>query len=275
MGIGRLGAGRFVPIIAAVLAMAVSGCAIIVVDEKGNEREVLGLDEIRPGERIKAFDQTGLFGFRPPALNRYGPGTTRYIVGAELGISNFHAETDHFFAPANVSGGSAGPTATIFGGYHRAFSHDPINQTTTWGRLEGSFTLGDMSVRTAPNFGNEFLHSRLSYLADLSIGGSIQLHKNQNRPTDICLFFLGGPSFAKVNYDFANFSGSQNKWGWHVGGGLEIEFAKNWVIRSEIRYTDLGKFGIGNGIGVEHRDTSFRLGFGYRQILTPPPPPPS
>jgi opacity protein-like surface antigen len=263
--------------------MAVSGCAIIVVDEKGNERKVDSWFDIKPNERIVDYtygpQNLGPITFSQAGLDRYGPnryaaGTQRYIVGAELGISNFRAETDHFFAPANVAGSSAGVTGTLFGGYHYAMAHDPINMSTDWLRGEASITLGDMSVRTPPNFGNETLSSQLKYRADLSFGYSKQFHKNQSRPTDICVFVLVGPSFGKVEYDFANFSGSKDKWGWHVGGGIEVEFAKNWVVRSEVRYANLGKFGIGPGIDVEHADTSFRLGVGYRQNFGAAPPPP-
>jgi hypothetical protein len=273
-----MGVGRFIPVVATLLAMAVSGCAIIVVDEKGNEREISDIDDIRPGERLKDI-RPRQFTFTPFGLDRYGPGTntytagtSRYIVGAELGISNFRAETDHFFPPANVAGSSAGVTGTLFAGYHYAFAHNPTNMSTDWLRGEAAITFGDMSVRTLPNFGNETLASQLQYRVDLSLGYSKQFHKNQSRPTDICLFILGGPSFGKVEYDFANFAGSKDKWGWHIGGGIEIEFAKNWVVRSEVRYANLGKFGIGNGIDVEHEDTSFRLGFGYRQNFGAPTP---
>lgn len=280
MGVGRLGVGRlgrFVPVVAAMLAMAVSGCALVVVDDKGNERLVDSWVDVKSNEKVvdvvNRFDYRYGGGPQFVVADKYGPGTSRYIVGGELGISNFHAETDHFFPQANVSGSSAGVTGTLFGGYHYALAHDRINMSTDWLRGEAAVTFGDMSVRTLPNFGNETLASQLQYRVDLSFGYSKQFHKNPSRPTDICLFLLGGPSFGKVEYDFANFSGSKNKLGWHVGGGIEIEVAKGWVIRSEVRYSKLGKFAIGPGIDVEHEDTSYRLGFGYRQNFGAPPPP--
>jgi opacity protein-like surface antigen len=278
-----MGVGRFVPLIAAVLAMAVSGCAIIVVDQRGNEREIDSLYDIRPGETIKDVRARTLhIDYNSPLLNRYGPqfdtnpyaaGTTRYIVGAELGISNFHAETGHFLPAANVSGSSAGVTGTLFAGNHYAIAHNPTNMVTDWLRGEVALTFGDMSVRTNPNFGNESLASHLRYRADFSLGYSRQFHKNQSRATDICLFLLGGPSLGKIEYDFAGFSGSKNQWGWHIGGGVEIQFAPNWVIRGEVRHANLGKSNIGPGIDVEHEDTSFRLGIGFRQNYGAPPPP--
>jgi opacity protein-like surface antigen len=271
---------RFVPIVAALLAMAVSGCAVVVVDDKGKERTVdLWFGDIKPNEKIVApADYYPFGGGRPWDLrisdygNKYGPGSSRYIVGGEFGISRLSGETDHFFPPANVSGSSFGATGGVFAGYHRAFSHDPINQTTTWGRLEGSFTFGDISVQTPPNFGNEILRSHARYIADFSLGASIQFHKNQVRPTDICIFILGGPSFAKVETEFANWSRTESRVGWHVGAGIEIEFAPKWVIRGGVKYTDLGKFALAPGVDVKHEDVRMTLGIGYRQSLSPPPP---
>jgi hypothetical protein len=277
MRVNRLGVRRFVPIVAAILAMAVSGCAVIVVDDKGKERTVdLFFGNIKPNEKIVAPADDYPFGIPPGNLqisdygNKYGPGSSRYIVGAELGISRLSGETEHFFPPANVAGSSFGATGGVFAGYHKAISHDPINLTTTWGRFEGSLTFGDISVQTPPNFGHEILRSQVKYIADLSLGASIQFHKNQIRPTDICFFFLAGPSFAKVESEFANWSRSESRIGWHAGVGIEIQFAPNWVIRSGVKYTDLGKFDLAPGVDVKHEDVRVTLGFGYRRPLSPP-----
>jgi outer membrane immunogenic protein len=66
-----------------------------------------------------------------------------------------------------------------------------------------------------------------------------------------------------------NASGSDFRAGWTVGAGVETAFARNWTVKAEYLYVDLGKavlFNIGPGVPetVSFTASVFRVGVNYK-----------
>jgi outer membrane immunogenic protein len=66
--------------------------------------------------------------------------------------------------------------------------------------------------------------------------------------------------------DFAE--SKQTRWGWTVGTGFELAFARNWSVKSEYLYMDFGKHNATNldGDAFTHRNRvhTFKVGLNYR-----------
>jgi outer membrane immunogenic protein len=64
------------------------------------------------------------------------------------------------------------------------------------------------------------------------------------------------------------FSGSTTRIGWTVGGGIEKAFTRNWSVKAEYLYVDLGNYTFGAGTGLDTnvrlRDHIARVGINYK-----------
>lgn len=63
--------------------------------------------------------------------------------------------------------------------------------------------------------------------------------------------------------------GSDNRVGWTAGAGLEVAFDRNWSVKGEYLYTDLGKAHFGDGNGGDGFEAKFkfhavRIGLNYK-----------
>jgi outer membrane immunogenic protein len=94
---------------------------------------------------------------------------------------------------------------------------------------------------------------------------------------DVLIFATGGLAVAEVHAWDSLFgtSGSSAIAGWTVGGGFEAMFAKNWSVKLEYLYVDLGDHGIFTAIApnVEHVSTHaeiVRVGVNYHFDIAPP-----
>jgi outer membrane immunogenic protein len=91
----------------------------------------------------------------------------------------------------------------------------------------------------------------------------------------VLLFATGGGAFSNVSFSACNSvtglcdSGSQNRSGWTVGGGLEWAFADNWSAKFEYLHVDLGTGNLGAAPTFAARnipvtDDLVRVGVNYR-----------
>jgi outer membrane immunogenic protein len=90
-------------------------------------------------------------------------------------------------------------------------------------------------------------------------------------------YVTGGVAFANENFRASGFdtvlgpyggSSSTTRTGWTVGGGVEYAYDENWLIRAEIRYSDLGKksFSFTNSAPIKLRfnEVSGTVGVSYK-----------
>jgi outer membrane immunogenic protein len=61
-------------------------------------------------------------------------------------------------------------------------------------------------------------------------------------------YVTGGLAVAEVEADNGFSSGSDTVAGWTVGGGLEVKLDRNWSVKGEYLYVDVGdSFNLGGG----------------------------
>jgi outer membrane immunogenic protein len=62
---------------------------------------------------------------------------------------------------------------------------------------------------------------------------------------NVLIYGTGGLAYGHVKSKFSvpgeSFSGSETKFGWTLGGGVEYALTQNWTLRAEYLYIDLGK----------------------------------
>lgn len=80
-------------------------------------------------------------------------------------------------------------------------------------------------------------------------------------------YVAGGATFARVAIDTPAGGWSENRAGWNVGGGLDYKLSRNWNLRAEYVYTDLGSKGHSLGpldLDIGLKSHTVRAGVNYR-----------
>ena len=141
------------------------------------------------------------------------PGTLRYIISLEGGLSNLSAPLAHVFPPAGVSVDESKGTLQVSGGLHLALGR-PAPNTILWGRLEGQVIFPEFNGTSGPNFGDERLTTTIGAISAIQPGFSVQFLRGAF-PYDICIYGVIGPAWANVKDDFAGLAiETNNKSGW-------------------------------------------------------------
>jgi outer membrane immunogenic protein len=86
---------------------------------------------------------------------------------------------------------------------------------------------------------------------------------------DASLFYVtGGLAYADVNARTAGLGfGSDWRWGWTVGAGVETMLSQNWTAKLEYLYADLGDSNIYTNVGnvrVDNTNHIVRVGLNYK-----------
>lgn len=94
---------------------------------------------------------------------------------------------------------------------------------------------------------------------------------------NLMVYVAGGLATGRVDSSYSNtlgFAGSDDsfRWGWTIGGGLEYALSRDWFLRAEYMYVDLGSYsydspGAGGTTWTTDVDTKFhvaRVGLSYR-----------
>lgn len=194
-------------------------------------------------------------------------------VGAQLGYAWGEAETIYTAPPALVGVGVV-ETEGLIGGLHAGYN---------WQR--GSLVYGlEADVEYANTDGSAIvtLPPATTVLGAVAVENQLRgsLRARFGFAFDRALLYVtGGLAVGKIEAAFAApagtpvASGSDWRFGWTVGAGVEYALSSNWSARLEYRYTDFGDFNLTLPTGVIAGATSanidttehaVRVGVSYR-----------
>jgi opacity protein-like surface antigen len=202
---------------------------------------------------------------------------TGLYVGSHIGegwaFKNWES-ADGFFGPAGPFGAAfipfsaRGTSSGVFGGMQAGFNLQ--NGPLVWGiELEGATADLDGNARCALAF--YVCNSRIDYMGTLT--GRVGFAFDH-----VLLYARGGGAYAHDDYQMtANvitnaFTGSDNRFGWTLGGGVEYAFSPAWSAKLEYDYLDLGsegtsftdQFGNQSTISIEQQIHRVKAGVNYR-----------
>jgi outer membrane immunogenic protein len=178
-----------------------------------------------------------------------------YHWGADdsVGVSPADAATRAFWDPAISAG--AQPTAIsvdrdgFIGGAQLGYNMQ--TGSTVLGVEADISWLGGDSDKTVSNNGiGGFVPNTSTATHELEWLGTVRARAGWLAARNTLFYITGGLAYGRVNAGFSgnfnatndHFSGSESKveTGWTIGGGLEYAFDRNWLLRGEYLYYDLG-----------------------------------
>lgn len=232
---------------------------------------------------------------QPVQPARFIPLWTGFYAGVNVGVLSARSELNAFLPSSAVPAennycwlGRTGDctfnnssTATgVLGGIQIGYNFQSAN--IVYG---AEVDFGGSSAKKS--FGGTNPNSGYSYAAETGIEamGTARARLGYAFDNNVMVYATGGLAFAKVRDSFlhisppgggnATYSWTNTGWraGWTAGGGLEYMFARNWSVKGEALYYDLGdkdhesispSFG-GISIGVNDRMTGIiaRVGINY------------
>ncbi|MGE0340706.1 MAG: outer membrane protein [Xanthobacteraceae bacterium] len=180
--------------------------------------------------------------------------------GFYVGVSGGWAKFDTKFTNPPVTTGDFSDSGWLIGGTI-GWNWQAPGSSFVWG-LEADLSYVDVTAMTTVNCGG-------TCIADVKALGTVRARAGL--AADNWLFFVtGGLAGARIDYNVANaFFNSETLWGWTVGGGVEVAFARRWSAKLEYLFIDLenGTIPVGPG-GVVSADPSrmhiVRAGLNYR-----------
>ncbi|MEN6438643.1 MAG: outer membrane protein [Syntrophobacter sp.] len=202
---------------------------------------------------VLTFSQTGLAAENPPAFNWTGP-----YIGAHIGYGWGNADTsfsplptaDQFnnLAPTKLSPGPSGVVGGLQAGYNYQLGCFlvGIEADFSGSGMSGSQTVSPIAQNNgAPFSGALTAHQETNWFGTLRprLGYTVM-------PT-LLAYGTGGLAYGDVSYSantdyragggvFYPASFSKTRVGWTVGGGFEYAVSKNWTVKTEYLYMDLG-----------------------------------
>ena len=190
---------------------------------------------------LALFDWTG---FYVGVNGGWGWGSSRYdFIGSGLGT------TGDFRTTGGLIGGTIGYNyqagATVFG----------VEADLDWAHISGSALCpgGGATCQTRSNWLGT-VRGRLGYAFDRFLS-----------------YLTAGAAFGNVQANIPGIgTANATKAGWTVGGGIEYAVNRNWSVKAEYLYVDLGKFDCGAACGavpptnVKFNTNIFRAGLNYR-----------
>ena len=111
--------------------------------------------------------------------------------------------------------------------------------------IEADIEWSDIDATRSGSDGFEDRH--FSYGSEVEWFGTLRARLGYAFDT-LLVYGTGGAAFGKVKMFDNNwtspgdYSYSDTRWGWTVGGGVEWAFAQNWSVKAEYLYVDLGTF---------------------------------
>src|ERR1700684_4069030 len=148
---------------------------------------------------------------------------TGFYIGINGGGGFGRSDWDSIGSSFDVSGVLVGGTV----GYNYQFGQAVVGVEgdIDWAHINGT-------TNTACPFGCKTTDNWLS-----TVRGRIGYAADRFMP-----FITGGGAFGDIKANTPGFSGSDDRAGWTIGGGLEFALAQNWTAKAEYLYVDLGKF---------------------------------
>lgn len=204
---------------------------------------------------------------------------TGFYIGAQAGYEWGRTHADTY---ADFIGG--GPIFTqghsdqgVVGGIHLGYNWQVSQFVLGFeGDVNGSGYSGSNTLLGG------FVHTHSRIPVDGSIRGRVGFAWNR-----ALIYATGGAAFASIDESStitigpgATDSGTFQRIGWTVGGGVEYAIDDNWSLRAEYRYTDYGvnRLDLVNEFGplhsqVHQTDNRVQAGFSYKFGFAPPPAP--
>jgi outer membrane immunogenic protein len=204
---------------------------------------------------VLIFGHTVLAEDKAPSFNWTGP-----YVGLHVGNGWGNADTSFSPRPNAVSFADLAPTSLSpdpsgpFGGIQAGYNYQSgcfvvgIEADFSWSGMSGSQTVSPIIRNDGTPFAGGGV---LSASEEIKWFGTLRPRFGYTVTPSLLVYGTGGLAYGDVSYSantdfrplFATFypaSVSSTKVGWTVGGGFEYAVAKNWTIKTEYLYMDLG-----------------------------------
>jgi outer membrane immunogenic protein len=192
---------------------------------------------------------------------------TGFYIGLNGGAVWHRAEFDGFDAASATSTASLTATGGTFGGQ---IGYNWQSRNFVYGlEADGNWVDAGGTTLTANTYGGSSqYYSKLKWLA--AVRGRIGI--TVSPPT--LVYVTGGYAAGGVDNNTAEFGGfvkNSTKSGWTAGGGIERMFARNWTVKAEALYVDLGdssttlnQFGSGYGATFTNTAVVARIGANFK-----------
>jgi outer membrane immunogenic protein len=210
MGVTRMSRGLFLKsVMAAALAVVVAAPAVQAAD----------------------------LGGRPSYKDEPDYGAPRYLwTGVYAGLQAGYAWGDAFQFDGGGTFFSKEADGFIGGG---TLGYNFQRGQVVWG-IETDFSGSNLEARGGCT-GGPTCETTMDWLWTLR--GRVGLDMNGWMP-----YVTGGLAMAEVSADSGQQSGSDTLTGWTIGGGLEVKLDRNWSLKGEYLYVDVGdSFNLGGG----------------------------
>jgi outer membrane immunogenic protein len=189
-----------------------------------------------------------------------------FYLGAHAGTAWVYDDSSNILYGSAIGASSSFNTAGVIGGLHLGYNW--VFKSWVFG-LEGDVDLTSLEGTVASRPGTLFLSSTSRSPVQGSIRGRVGYAFDRT-----LIYVTGGGEFAGILNKYNEFptgdSFSQTRQSWTVGGGVEYALNKNWSVRGEYRYADLGRYFDGPVRAPLYQQThhweesQVRLGFSWK-----------